>query len=89
MCVVYLLHFSVPVSGRFLYYVGKTERSVEVRLAEHRAGRGARFTRRAVWDGIEIVLARVWEDVPDDFERMLKRRGGTRRSCPVCLEEEG
>lgn len=84
-CSVYLLHFSAPVSGRFSHYIGKTERPVDVRVAEHRAGRGARLTRRAVRDGIEFVLARVWERVHPDFERELKRRGSTRRNCPVCL----
>lgn len=85
MCSVYLLHFARPVGGRFRHYVGQTERAdVMDRINEHRAGRGSRLTRGAVAAGIEIVLARVWKDMPRAYEQQVKRRGGLRRLCPVC-----
>lgn len=85
---VYLLHFSAPLRGRFQHYIGQTERDVEARVAEHRAGRGARITRQAVAAGIGLELARVWEGVPRSFERHLKKRGAARHFCPVCRGEE-
>lgn len=84
MMRVYLLHFSRPV-GAARHYIGQTTRSVDARLAEHRAGRAARLTRRAIAQGVELVVARIWEDVePHKFERALKRRGGAKHFCPVC-----
>ncbi|MBZ0268049.1 hypothetical protein K8I85_07830 [bacterium] len=82
----YLLHFAEPV-GHAQHYVGQTARAdVMIRVGEHRAGRGARLTRVAASRGIEIMLARVWENAPRCFEQKLKNRGGLRRLCPVCRE---
>jgi predicted GIY-YIG superfamily endonuclease len=83
---VYLLHFSRPL-GHARHYLGQTERDVEERVREHRAGRGARLCRRAVEAGIELVLARVWEDAPRCYEQKLKNRGGFKRLCPICRAE--
>lgn len=82
---VYLLHFSRPL-GSVQHYLGQTARSdVMTRVNEHRAGRGSRMTRGAVRAGVELILARVWEDADPGLERRLKRRGGFRRLCPVCM----
>lgn len=84
-CHVYLLHFSEPL-GHAQHYLGQTTRSVEERVAEHRAGgrAAARICRQAVRAGITLLLARVWVDAPRCEEQRLKNRGGFRRLCPVC-----
>lgn len=91
---VYLIHFSRPLAHA-AHYIGQTERAgmaaweaVEARLAEHRAGRGAKLTRAAVAAGIELQLAVVWPDAPRCFEQVLKNRGGGARAYPVCLAEK-
>jgi len=84
---VYLLHFSRPLRHA-RHYIGQTTRAdVMERIAEHRAGRGARITREAVAAGIELIVARVWADAPRRYERFLKKQGGARRICPVCKAE--
>lgn len=80
---VYLLHFSKSI-GHAQHYIGQTDRSIEVRLEEHRSGRGARLTQLAVAAGLDIILARTWVGAPRCFEQKLKNRGGARRFCPVC-----
>ena len=87
LCDVYLLHFTVPYH-RARHYIGSTRRGrVETRLAEHRAGRGARLCRQALAVGSELVLARVWEGVPLSLERELKQRRGAAPFCPICRGE--
>lgn len=84
---VYLLHFDAPVNGG-RHYVGWTAR-LDARLAAHRAGTGARITRRAVQLGVGIRLARTWEEATREHERRLKSgylwRG--RGLCPLCTAE--
>jgi predicted GIY-YIG superfamily endonuclease len=84
---LYLLHFSRPLAHA-RHYLGQTDRTVDERVAEHRAGRGANLTRWAVASGIELVLARVWVDAPRCEEQRLKNRGRLRRLCPVCIEQD-
>lgn len=81
---VYLLCFSRPL-GHARHYIGQTDRTVAERVAEHRSGRGARLTRMAVQAGIELRLARTWNDAPRCFEQRLKNRGGASRVCPLCI----
>ena len=85
-CHVYLLHFSRPV-GHAQHYIGQTDRDVEERVAEHRAGRGSRLCAAAVAAGAELVLARVWRDAPRCFEQKVKNWGSAKRHCPVCKKE--
>lgn len=81
-CTVYLFHFSRPF-GHAMHYVGATFRDVEERIAEHKRGHGARLTKLVIEAGIELILARVWHDVPRYFELKLKSRG-KREVCPIC-----
>lgn len=81
--MIYLLHFDRALRGGARHYVGMTERAVEVRLAEHRAGRGGRLTKRAAREGVGMVVARTWPG-PKALERRLSRAGRLRAVCPIC-----
>jgi len=85
-CDVYLLHFSRPF-GHAKHYVGVTRREIDKRVDEHRRGQGARLCKLAVEAGIELILARVWINVPRDFELKLKNRGKA-CVCPICKAEK-
>ena len=85
MSVVYLLHFSQPIApGRHTtrHYLGYSD-DWERRIAEHRAGTGARLTQVAKERGISFVVARLW-DGDRALERQLKRRHAGPRLCPIC-----
>src|SRR5512142_1629951 len=79
--VVYLLHFDRPYRHAS-HYTGWTTNLTE-RLADHRAGHGARLTAVIRQAGIGFVLARTWRGSRAK-ERALKRQGGASRRCPVC-----
>lgn len=79
--VVYLLHFERPYRHA-KHYTGWTT-DLEARLAEHRAGRGARLLAVIGQAGIGWSLARTW-DGTKGRERQLKRTGGASRRCPMC-----
>lgn len=90
LCTVYLIHFSAPLGlierpRRVQHYIGQTTRPVAERLSEHRSGgrRASRVCRQAVREGVDILLARTWPDVPRTEERRLKKRS-MRKLCPVC-----
>lgn len=82
--VVYLLHFSRPISSAHTtqHYIGWAQR-LESRLAHHQAGTGARLTAVAVARGITWEVARTWEG-DRTLERRLKRRHEGPRLCPLC-----
>jgi len=91
MCV-YLLHFQTPISrgtsarGTALqagHYLGYAD-DLEVRLAQHRAGNGARLTEVIAQRGISFVVARVWPGADRHFERRLKKHNHGPRLCPIC-----
>lgn len=82
---VYVIHLATRLHHAG-HYVGFTTDLVQ-RLAQHRAGTGARLMEVIKDAGIEWKLVRVW---PGDrgLERLLKRRKNTpRRLCPVCRGE--
>jgi hypothetical protein len=87
----YLLHFSKPLGNptnaraQAQHYSGWCE-DLEVRVAQHLAGEGAKITRAAVAAGIEISLVATWR-APLSFEKYLKRRKDAPRLCPVCCRE--
>jgi hypothetical protein len=94
--MVYLLHFDQPYIGqrrnpaarktqRAQHYIG-TARSVEKRLKEHRAGRGARLLQVVTGAGITVQLARTWPG-GRHVERYLKDRKHAARLCPICQSE--
>jgi hypothetical protein len=82
--VLYLLHFERPISAAHTtqHYIGFAL-DLAARLAEHRAGRGARLTQVAIERGISFEVVRVW---PGDrnAERALKNRKAAPRLCPCC-----
>lgn len=86
---VYLLHFEKPIGnmeknvGRAQHYVGWTE-DIEVRLAQHLLGQGARIVAAVVAKGIGVKLARVWTHRTRYFERKLKKSRNAPRYCPEC-----
>jgi len=82
--VVYLVHFSEPYRHA-RHYTGWTT-DLESRLAEHRAGRGARLLAVITQAGIDWTLARTWQGTRQR-ERQLKRQGGASRRCPICRAE--
>jgi len=79
---VYLLHFSRPYCHA-RHYVGFAD-DVERRVRRHCRGQGSPLVRAAVESGIEIFLARRWENVTRAFERRIHALGGSRRRCPIC-----
>lgn len=83
MGTVYMLHFDRPV--RHARHYRGWAKELDVRMAHHRAGTGAKLTALAVKLGIgwETVLA-----IPGDknLERQLHNRGGASRICPKCKE---
>ncbi len=78
---VYLLHFKRPYKHA-RHYIGYTT-DLAARLAEHRAGRGARLIAVITSAGIGFELARTWSG-GRGRERSLKRRHGASRFCPCC-----
>jgi len=65
------------------HYLGSTTRNVAVRLAEHRAGVGAKMLAAAVERGIGFDVVRTW-DGGREVERRLKRQRNSPRLCPTC-----
>lgn len=78
---VYLLHFS----ERFKHaghYLGYTE-DLEARLAQHRAGNGARLVEVITEAGLDFQVVRTWNG-DRVLERQLKRQKNGPRLCPLC-----
>jgi len=80
---VYLLHFDQKVADHAQHYVGYAE-DVSARVAEHRAGNGARLTQVCVERGIEFRVVRTWPDGDRALERRIKNTHHRERYCPVC-----
>lgn len=86
---VYLLHFSQPIADGHpcRHYIGSAA-DLWTRIAQHRAGKGARLTEVAHERGIGVVVASIWP-VPvgltlRQLERQLKRRKNAPKLCPIC-----
>jgi hypothetical protein len=81
---VYLIHFERPISPLHTcqHYCGYAD-DWRARLADHRAGHGARLTQVAVERGIAFDVVAVW---PGDrtYERTLKNLKALNRLCPIC-----
>ena len=98
---VYLIHLNQPLGGEGFksatHYIGWTSEagvSVERRLAEHRAGNGARMLAYAAEHGITFDVVRTWTVDPATgrpptraFERRLKDNGHVATKCPVCRKD--
>jgi predicted GIY-YIG superfamily endonuclease len=81
---MYLIHIE-PRYRHAGHYLGITrdDRPVEERFAEHLAGQGARLTRVAIRAGCELILDRIWEDMPAGRETAMKAHSLT-RYCLTC-----
>lgn len=79
---VYLLHFDRPYKHA-RHYLGWAV-DLDVRLAQHGRGHGARLIAVITAAGIGYQLARTWPGVTRYRERQLKRMGGASRRCPIC-----
>ena len=88
---IYVLHFSEPLGdpakshGWARHYIGWTNGvSVERRLAEHQAGRGAAITADAARAGIEMVVVHTEPGTRHDERRIKNRKKSAARFCPLC-----
>lgn len=86
---VYLLHLDPPyraVTGKRVqvarHYLGHAL-DLDARLAQHRAGNGARLVAVATAAGSTFQLAATWPGTRT-LERRLKRCGGRARFCSLC-----
>ena len=90
---IYLLHFARPLGNlsnpraQAQHYVGFAT-DLEERVAQQISGIGARITRAAVAQEIEISLVAAWQ-APLSFEKHLKRIKNAPRYCPICCRSAG
>lgn len=73
MVTVYLLHFS----GKYhhcKHYIGGTTRTAEERMQEHISGRGNGLVFAVIKAGLQITIARIWENAGWDKEKELKKQ---------------
>jgi len=87
MDTVYLLHFEKKLKHA-QHYIGYTSKPLEERLSTHRKGNGSSLVKAFLSQGIDFVVARVWEGKDGNFERSLKNRKKARLLCPVCKKKE-
>ena len=91
---VYLVCFERPIGdpanpkGSAGHYLGWAD-DVDARLAEHRAGRGARILAACVEQGIAFDVLRTWAGADRSFERRIKRQHNAWRLCPRCGSRRG
>lgn len=85
--MVYLLHFSEPLHHARHYLGWCPDDGLDARLAEHRAGAGARITQVVVALGIGLELVRTWPGGSRKFERKLKNYRKATAPCPYCRAE--
>jgi predicted GIY-YIG superfamily endonuclease len=78
---VYLLHFDKPYKHA-RHYLGSTS-SLKKRIAEHRAGRGARLIQVITAAGIGFSVARTWKGGRTE-ERRIKNWKNAPKLCPLC-----
>lgn len=85
---VYLLHLSRPLGNerhQASHYLGYSpDRHLDQRIADHRAGQGARITQVAVERGITLTVVRTWPGLSRTDERRMKNQHHHARLCPVC-----
>jgi len=80
--IVYLLHFKQPFKHA-RHYLGYAD-NLQVRLALHANGHGARLTQVVKDSGGSWVLARIWTSGSRDLEHRLKRWHSGVKLCPIC-----
>jgi predicted GIY-YIG superfamily endonuclease len=77
----YLIHFDTPYKHA-KHYTGSTT-DLARRVAEHRAGRGARLMEVITDAGIDWDVVRTWEGTRT-LERAIKDLHAAPRLCPEC-----
>jgi predicted GIY-YIG superfamily endonuclease len=82
---IYLLHFARPYRHA-RHYLGFAE-DLEQRLAQHRAGRGARLVQVVLGAGIGFEVARTWKGDRRLERRLKNQRNAPARLCPICRGE--
>lgn len=80
---VYLIHLDQPFRHA-RHYLGWTL-NLERRLAQHRAGTGAKLLRAVNRHGIGWEVVRLWPGGPE-LEQTLKALKNSPRLCPVCAQ---
>lgn len=80
---VYLIHFDRPYKHA-RHYLGSAK-DLNARLAEHRAGHGARLIQVIQEAGIGWRVARTWEG-GRLLECCLKARKNSPHLCPLCWQ---
>lgn len=80
---IYLLHFDGPYRHAG-HYLGWTAGEVDVRVADHLAGRGSPLVAAAVAAKCDVKLVATWPTRTRRDERAEKKNGTLRRICPVC-----
>jgi hypothetical protein len=84
---VYILHFESNLH-RAKHYVGYTkEDTIERRMHEHRSGHGSPLVKAVLAAGIEIQIARVWDNEHGgtrELEHKIKNSHHTNNFCPIC-----
>jgi hypothetical protein len=66
------------------YLTAEQAAGVAARIAQHRAGHGARLTAVISTAGIEFTIVRVWASGTEGTEKALKDLNDRRRLCPLC-----
>ena len=85
---IYVAHFNKPIGPegdprkQAGHYLGWTPRTAEERLADHKAGKGARLTQVANALGIDYHIVQDWPG-NRDIENQLKLHS-IKRLCPEC-----
>lgn len=81
---VYLIHFDRPLHHA-RHYLGSAV-SISLRVAEHRAGKGAKLLAAVNAAGIGWSVVRTWRG-GRRLERVLKNKHKAGRLCPCCRND--
>jgi predicted GIY-YIG superfamily endonuclease len=86
--MIYLLHFSMPISDRHTtqHYLGYTS-DLDTRIRDHRRGKGSRLCEVAKERGIGFTLVEVLEG-DRNTERSIKASNNLKRYCPICQKSK-
>lgn len=86
--MVYLIHFHAPLLNS-RHYVGwvSSPDGFSPRMAEHKAGSGAKILAECLRRGIGWDVVRAWPEGDRRLERRIKRHKNIPLYyCPVCME---
>ena len=66
------------------YLTAEQAAGVAVRIAQHRAGTGARLLAVVAAAGIEFTVTRIWASATEGHEKTLKDANNRVGMCPLC-----